>query len=1168
MQDNIITFGKSIKLLIGIIACNIFAVSYAENSNASANLLKNIPYLIHLKTPTNDSSIYRDNKDKPLLTDGKTQGTWKESVKWNGTGTITITFKFPAPVVPTILRCHMIGGTAGSIFFPNKIMVYGENNYKSKQLIGMTQNHPFEKGWAILANWMIVDIEGQEAYNTVSVDIIPNRKGTMIDEIEMYSSVSPDISPAAKPERKNNNDQSRLFQTDPALYSAKDLYSFYPKELIPISNYKIGMCYLGGTMSDWTPEMHMQKIREFGFNTVHAEGQSAWGGLRWGSINYAQGRYDWRALDRFVQNAADAGLYAVLCQDAVGGAAPPWIFRTYPDAAFINPYGETVPGVVDYGHPEVLKAITDFLAAVAKRYKNCPNIASYIIADEMSAYQNYYHTKNLCGQNFNPRMCREFQKYLEEKYKTIESFNQSTEKPYPAFKDVIPCLKWITGNSYGREWTEWCRFREIESARIYRAMYDAIKKEDPNRDIILSAVYLGWAGAHVGQGVNLAGHGFFDTYAEKMYLSDIPGGPTTIPFWLANVAGILKNKKAVISNMAWNLPKKTGTAGNNSADVYVRGLFEALGANADNILYWAWEGKEKRKVESVYNYAMYIYPEGSKYRTTSECETLKNAIPFFSRYGNILAQTYPGQASIGGLHPLLSFYHATRNILASRISKDKYPRGEFSSSTYQMNALKSFMVKNNYNFWIFPSPYAKDEFAKYKIISLVGNNCLSAQDEENAKKHLDAGAALIIDKNTGCYAEDGKKQQNSLAERLQTHKDRIYIFDTDPKAKNEGFSDFLERNGAEKKINIKPAEAAIGTQMLRIDKNGIKGTVIVLINRGEFGSRHENVDIEIKKDILPEKPFYTYVVNPYPVMEEKKISGSGENIFKLSVGTLEYAKVIFILDKPGEEALALLSAAQIQPRYKRVPWWNDDWICRVPITCYERTDDISFNIDLDNTCKKIGLQKVPALSSLRLIRDCGSTNKLIPISVNRDPDKKNSVNISFRDEIIEKTLPAKTYYLYLNERDVPDENCCRIFDEQWFMIQKDGISIIQSASASGKPMEGTRTLNKFIVKNIPDNKNGTRVFMNAVSDVPGKYTSKINGQAITKEITDYERAIYLCDIKENAIKIEGDALEQIQIRALILAPGNLPLEKIYETADSFRQNTENTDIGLPELLGR
>ena len=1165
------------KIIIGITGFYIITQCFSEST--AQNLFKKIVYSIQTEFPPLESTkhSYPDDEKIPLLTDGKALGNWQQSVGWSARGLISITFKLTTPESPAMLRCHVVGGGAGGVRYPEKISVYGKNG-QEKKLIGASTAHPEEAAKTLDSSWMIVDTLSEKKYDAIIVEVVPGRGMTMIDEIEMYSSIVPDILPVSSSAEKDKFSKynGALFQTKPDSYSDKNLYSFYPENLIPISNYRIGMCYLGGTMPDWSPEMHMQKIREFGFNIVHAEGQSAWGGLRWNSINHNQYSYDWSALDRFVQNASDAGLYAVLCQDAVGGSAPSWVLRTWPDAAFINPYGETVPGIVDYGHPEVLKTITDFLAAVAKRYKNCPNIASYIIGDELSVYQNYYHTKNMGGQNFNPRMCCEFQKYLEAKYKTITAFNQNTEKPYPSFSEVTPCLKWITESSYGREWFEWCRFREVESARIYRAMYNAIKKEDPARDIILSAVYLGWSGAHVGQGVNISGHDFFDIYAEKMYLSDNPGGPRTISAWLMNVAGTLGKKKSAISNMAWNLPKKDGVAGNNSVDVYIQGIFEAVGANADNILYWSWAGKEKRQVESVYNYAKYIYENGKKYQTTQECETLRKAMPFFSKYGNIIAKTYPMQSAIGGLHPLVSFYHETRQHLTSAIAKNKYPRGSFTPSTYQVFSLKNFMVKNNYDLWLFPSPSDKKEFSKYKIISLVSNNYLQAQEEENARAFLANGGALIIDKNTGRYTEGARPHQTSLAERLADHKDKIYIFDTDPNADNKGLAAFLECNGAEKQIKIKTPGAAVGTHLLRIDENGVKGLVIILVNRANSGTPYENIDIEIKKALLPTVPFYAYAVEPYPIVEQKEIQGIDGEIFNISVGSLEHAKIIFILNKKMDDALARFATKQIEPRYKRIPWWNNKCPYRVPITCYMQSGDISFGIDLTLACSKVGTKETPVLSSLRLVRYNGSQNTVIPITVLKaadwDPVKNNCVNISFRDEVREKALPARTYYLYWSEENAGGtDDCCKVLESQWFITQADGIMIIGAGAAAGAAAEITQTENKIAVKNIPENKDGYRVFVRGSSVTPGKYELKVNGQSIVREFLDYERLIYLGGMnaknKDNYLELAGEALKKIKITSLVIAPESMSLDKIHENVSGiFGDKGNDIEIGLMEAL--
>lgn len=187
-----------------------FSLTLLQGISAPAgqNLFKGLRYSVETELPPLESTkhSYPDNEKIPMLTDGKAQGTWAQSIGWGGRGIVTISFRLKNPITPEILRFHVIGGREGGVCFPEKISVYGKKG-EGKTLIGISSTHPEEREKKVLASWLVADILSDEKYDTIIIEITPGKGMVMVDEIEMYSSVSPDISVRPSSTQKNKKDK-------------------------------------------------------------------------------------------------------------------------------------------------------------------------------------------------------------------------------------------------------------------------------------------------------------------------------------------------------------------------------------------------------------------------------------------------------------------------------------------------------------------------------------------------------------------------------------------------------------------------------------------------------------------------------------------------------------------------------------------------------------------------------------------------------------------------------------------------------------------------------------------------------------------------------------------------------------------------------------------------
>lgn len=1153
--------------------------AFASEPEPGRNLLRGMDYTLHPEL----SPGYLDNEKTPILTDGRIVKQWQGSVAWPvGVGRVEITFELPEPVQPGLFRLHAIGGGSGSVFFPEKIWVYGESEDGARQLIGISSASPEESEIKVDSAWLPIDLIPGEKHSRLVVQIEPGRgvSHIMLNEAELYSHLKPTVTDeqdktAGQRDRRFDSYKGPVFSTRSGDYSSENIYSFYPDELAPASSYFKGMCY-SGQLPEWPAELHMQKQRELGFNIVHGEGRTAYGSMRWQAVNPSPGVYLWETLDRFVQNAADAGLYAVIALD-VGSSPPPrWLLEKFPDAEFINPYGETVPGAADYGHPGVIGAAETVLRKTAERYKDASNIAFYMISDEYSIYQNYYRRKNLMGQNFNERMKQDFSRYVLDRYADIGKFNSLSKKEYACFTEVTPSLEWITEDSYGREWYEWCRFREYESERFYRTMYKAVKSVVPEIDVVLSSVYLGWTGSHVTAGVNIGPGDFFDSYAEKLFIRDNPDGPVAVASWMQNPRGPLGSRKSSASNLAWLLP--TGEDGINSEDVYIRGAFEAAGANLNNILYWSWGSArgERRTFESVYNYANYIYADADGlYTLASEAETLGRIMGFFGNYGNMISSASPAPPLVGGMHPVTGFYHeARKNIAAAIRAGNRYPRGAFSDSTNKLMHIRGVLTRANFGISLHPAPIGDDVMKRYEAFSLVGNNYMTDAEISLTRDYLAGGGKLILDMDTGRFSEDGGERDKALFEKLREYWGSIYIYRTASGADNSGLVDFLRASGIEQHVRIENPEAEAGAYLQVFEEGSVHGAVIVIVNRSPFGNSREDVEISIGKGFLPDGVFNAYSINPYPEPVRTKLSSGlmKEGRLHIDIGELKHATVLFLINKEIEDVLKSMEGRKrINPRYKRIPWWDSMWEKRLPITIFNREAGLqSFSLNLGIESAKVGAS-LPELNSLRLVRYGDNGHEVVPVVFYKDVFFCLKENIKlqavFRDDAAGSGgLPGDTYYLYMSSSDVSlKEGYAELKEASWFSSVEENAVLIQPGGLSGETADIYVSDSGISLRGIETGEGVYRAFAGMSSTSPGTYPVSLNGKTVLREIQDFPRMVFLdvlySDGRANVEIDAGEAFNMMNIHYIILAPEATGIGDVYSAVRDFIKASDTYVVG-------
>ena len=203
----------------------------------------------------------------------------------------------------------------------------------------------------------------------------------------------------------------------------------------------------------------------------------------WAALEIAPNEFDWADYDRQLDLAAKNGIKTVLAE--IGQDVPEWLYHRYPHARREQYDGKQrrsemhVSCVVGGNHsmcldnPEIADAMSRFLRALARRYKDHPGLYAYDVWNECT----YYRPELVCYCNATQK---KFRLWLQKKYGSLEklavawkrySFTSWDEVQLPRqpkhYPDVMDAIAFQTDNAY-----EWLKWRVSE-----------IRCEDPNHFI-------------------------------------------------------------------------------------------------------------------------------------------------------------------------------------------------------------------------------------------------------------------------------------------------------------------------------------------------------------------------------------------------------------------------------------------------------------------------------------------------------------------------------------------------------------------------------------------------------------------------------------------------------------------------------------------------------------
>jgi beta-galactosidase GanA len=172
-----------------------------------------------------------------------------------------------------------------------------------------------------------------------------------------------------------------------------------------------------------------REMRGLGLNAVRVA--EIWPG--WDVLEPSRGTYDFADLDRFVDQAGEAGLQVVM---GIGVNSPPdWVFHEMADVRCVDSSGKAANRRVQSGNhdnPEYRDAMAEFIVTMAKRYGP---------KREVMAWQMGNEVRYGVGRPDNPCTRRRFRDWLMGKFGgDLGALNLEWGTKYATWERVLPYL--------------------------------------------------------------------------------------------------------------------------------------------------------------------------------------------------------------------------------------------------------------------------------------------------------------------------------------------------------------------------------------------------------------------------------------------------------------------------------------------------------------------------------------------------------------------------------------------------------------------------------------------------------------------------------------------------------------------------------------------------------
>lgn len=378
-------------------------------------------------------------------------------------------------------------------------------------------------------------------------------------------------------------------------------------------------------------------------------------------------------------------------------------------------------GFLNYYHPEVRKLVVSHFKAAAKAYKGYPSLLSYDIFNETMF------------RSFDKYTLKEFQKWLENKYVTIEKLNSVWERTYKDFSSVsFTKWKWMSVMPVA----DYNAFRRESIAVILKDWYKAVKEVDEATPIMADNVYAqssplglyfrpqddyGMKRAVDEIGMSFypkQRNGTFEPALRHNIFDGFYSASNGDGFWIAEMQ---THNQSVFAPTTCVDPKELK-----------QWCMEGYSAGAKSLIYWMWRPFNKGLQtlgRGLVNY---------KNEPTERLEAASELAEIFRENGIIR----PVKSEIGIIYDPI-----TEDIVRSISGVPDLEQNLYNLSLF--GAYKAFL-KNN----ICPDIVTFENFSEYKVVILSNQAVLSEKNIKALEDYVKAGGIIIADGSFGIVNEE------------------------------------------------------------------------------------------------------------------------------------------------------------------------------------------------------------------------------------------------------------------------------------------------------------------------------------------------------------------------------------------------------------------------------
>lgn len=246
----------------------------------------------------------------------------------------------------------------------------------------------------------------------------------------------------------------------------------------------------------WNDDIKVFKQADINSATVNV--------FSWALLEPAEGQYNFSILDKIIEKLSAADFKIVLATSTA--AMPAWMFKKYPDVARVDYQGRR--HVFGQRHnfcpssPNYQRLAQKLVAKLAERYGDNPHIVAW-------------HINNEYGGNCYCENCqRAFQKWLQQKYQTLDRLNQAWNNNVWSHT-IYHWDEIVVSNELGDAWgpegshtivaglsLDYLRFQSAALQNLYRMEKRTIEKYDDHTPIMTNfhstpnkmIDYQAWAG--------------------------------------------------------------------------------------------------------------------------------------------------------------------------------------------------------------------------------------------------------------------------------------------------------------------------------------------------------------------------------------------------------------------------------------------------------------------------------------------------------------------------------------------------------------------------------------------------------------------------------------------------------------------------------------------------